>query len=175
MRSVESATASIHHKKSMVMQKRASSLLSSNKAYSPDDTSLDVSAHPISTTSEKDGQLSSSASSSQKYMEKVRYLESEMERVRGGVKLLGRSVERLNEAVVYDSRCCGGLTDALSFALGSCFESMRGGASSAAAKNEYSSVQLLSLDDSRHDLLSHSDDDDDTGDVHELHSDSSVL
>jgi len=143
VRNVESATSLIHKKKkSMMIQKKASNLLT--KSYPLDDTALDVSGHPISKQVAEEGDFNKS--SSQKYMEKVKYLESEMERVRGGVKLLSRSVERLNEAIVFDSRCCGGFFDTISYLLGSCFEG-----SQATVRNEYSSVQMQSLDDSGHD------------------------
>lgn len=168
MRSVEGATASIHAKKSLLMPRggRGSSLI--------DDSPLDVSGHAISkkTTEEADQPVTSKAL---KYMEKVKYLESEMERVRAGVKLLLRSVERLNEAVVFDSRWCGGLSDAISFVMGSCFDNVN--VLRPAAKNEYSSVQMQSLDDSGHD--SGDDDHDDRSDDHmhirDLHSNSTAL
>jgi hypothetical protein len=159
VRGIENATALVHKKQSMMIQKKASSLIP--KSYSLDDTALDVSGHPISKPSLEDSHLSKS--SSQKYMEKVKHLESEMERVRGGVKLLGRSVERLNEAIVFDSRWCGGIYDAMSYVMGSCFES-----SQRTVKNEYSSVQMQSLDDSGHD-----DGVDDS--IHNLDSSSSTL
>ena len=179
MRGIETATASIHRKKSMVMQKRASSLIS-QASYTLNDTALDVSGHPIASRGggvrAEDGAAGAGAgavvkakSASQKYMEKVKYLQTEMERARSGVKLLDRSVQRLNEAVLFDSRCCGGLSDALSFVMGSCFEHLR-----PAVTNEYSSVQMQALDDSGHDSQDSQDSNnsDDDGDVHELHSSS---
>lgn len=146
VRSVENATSLIHKKKSMQIQKKASHLLP--KSYPVNDTALDVSAHPIAKkgVSINEHDLSKKAAASQKYLEKVKYLEAEMERVRGGVKLLGRSVERLNEAIVFDSRCFGGVYDAVSHVLGSCFEM-----SPQVKNHEYSSVQMQSLDDSGHD------------------------
>lgn len=146
-----------------------------------DDTPLDVSGHAISkkrTTEESDQPVTSK---SLKYMEKVKYLESEMERVRAGVKLLGRSVERLNEAVLFDSRCCGGMSDAISFLVGSCFENipllLR-----PAATNEYSSVHMQAMDDSGHDSRDRDSDGDDGSNssgenmhIHDLHSHSTSL
>ena len=155
VRGIENATTSIHRKKSMVMQKRASNLISST--FPIDDTALDVSHHAIS-----NGQglsVVSSTAISQQNLREVKALEAEMERVRGGVKLLGRSVERLNEAVTFDSRCCGVFFDSISYAVGSCFENIR-----PAVKNEYSSV----LDTSEH--LSANQDG-----LYDMRSDSSAL
>lgn len=153
MRSVESATASIHGKRSLLLPRRGGSSLI-------DESPLDVSGHAISkkAADELDPPASSKAL---KYMEKVRYLESEMERARGGVKLLGRSVERLHEAVALESRWCGGaVSDVVSFVMGSCLRT-------ATVKNEYSSVQMQSMDDSSHSYDSSSNDrDSDHGDTH---------
>jgi hypothetical protein len=46
--------------------------------------------------------------------EQAEILKTELERVQSGVHLLGHSVEKLNDVVRVDTRCCGGLMDLFS-------------------------------------------------------------
>ncbi len=73
-------------------------------------------------------------------MEQAQILKGELDRVLSGVKLLGDTVDRLNEIVRSDSRCCGGALEAY-------WTSMFGQITWGEKKGGYSSVRL---DDSSH-------------------------
>jgi hypothetical protein len=78
-------------------------------------------------------------------MEQALILKGELDRVLSGVKLLGDTVDRLNEIVRSESRCCSGAFDSIWLNL--IGPSSLGGGNAAIQQGGYSSVRL---DDSAH-------------------------
>jgi hypothetical protein len=79
-------------------------------------------------------------------MEQALILKGELDRVLSGVKLLGDTVDRLNEIVRSDSRCCSGAFDTIWLSLIGP-SSLGGGGGNGTIQGGYASVRL---DDSAH-------------------------
>lgn len=99
--------------------------------------------HGNSSPNLEDKKTSSKKKKESDGMEQALILKGELDRVLSGVKLLGDTVDRLDEIVRSDSRCCGGAFDAIWLNM---FGPSWSGSNSA-QQGGYSSVRL---DESSH-------------------------
>ena len=156
LRQVEIATGAITSKKGSKFRSATNGRAGRSQAPDPDDNVQSPRGHPQNgKNTETDGtdmdasirKGGASRKSATDAMEQAQVLRAELERVQSGIRLLGDSVERLNDAVRSDNKWCGGVVNAMCTSL--CLQLWAFGGS----RGQQGVYSTVSMDESVHSQL----------------------